>query len=284
MNTLEVYTTVNPYGKSDECAKLDIYETNEWFVLSDIAEIGRGYTFSAWIKSNSNGGLTVGESYHSTTTEWVRYKSTFIADDVDLNLIFGIPGTYYIYKPKLEAGTIATDWSPAPEDLDPTDALAETNSQIQRIYGNVAEFGIKADGIQMSVSKIEKSIGDLTDDVSTVKSTIADIKLESDNFTVAIKKLTDDGSNKVTTTSGVFDDIGLTIDNTYSPTQTQITPNGMTVYKKDADGDKEKVLEAVGNGVNATNLRAETYLIVGGRSRFENYGTDRTGCFWVGGS
>ena len=33
----------------------------------------------------------------------------------------------------------------------------------------------------------------------------------------------------------------------------------------------------------AVDLHASTYLMVGGRSRFENYGTDRTGCFWIGG-
>lgn len=43
------------------------------------------------------------------------------------------------------------------------------------------------------------------------------------------------------------------------------------------------MLSATGNGVNATNLHAKTYLIIGGRSRFENYGTNRTGCFWIGG-
>ena len=43
------------------------------------------------------------------------------------------------------------------------------------------------------------------------------------------------------------------------------------------------MLTANKDGVNATNLKAITYLIIGERSRFENYGTDRTGCFWIGG-
>ena len=52
----------------------------------------------------------------------------------------------------------------------------------------------------------------------------------------------------------------------------------MTVYKNGVT-----VLKANNTGVDAVNLHASTYLVVGNRSRFENYGTNRTGCFWIGG-
>lgn len=45
----------------------------------------------------------------------------------------------------------------------------------------------------------------------------------------------------------------------------------------------DTMLTANKDGVDAKNLRATTYLIIGNRSRFENYGDDRTGCFWIGG-
>ena len=61
-------------------------------------------------------------------------------------------------------------------------------------------------------------------------------------------------------------------------TSTTITENGMTVSKDDTD-----LLTANDKGVMAKDLNASTYLIIGGRSRFENYKTDRTGCFWIGG-
>jgi len=40
------------------------------------------------------------------------------------------------------------------------------------------------------------------------------------------------------------------------------------------------------DGVDAKDLHAKTYLIIGegeGRSRFEDYSPNRTGCFWIGG-
>jgi hypothetical protein len=50
----------------------------------------------------------------------------------------------------------------------------------------------------------------------------------------------------------------------------------MTVYRDDTP-----VLTANNVGVDAANLHATTYLIVGTYSRFEDYG-NRTGCFWIG--
>lgn len=46
----------------------------------------------------------------------------------------------------------------------------------------------------------------------------------------------------------------------------------------------EVVLTADNGGVEARNLHATTYLIIGGNSRFEDYNNgSRTGCFWIGG-
>ena len=50
--------------------------------------------------------------------------------------------------------------------------------------------------------------------------------------------------------------------------------------------DGNAVLTANNEGVQAVNLHATTYLIIGQYSRFEDYDKDgepRTGCFWIGG-
>lgn len=146
MNVLEMYTTENPYGKSDECAKLSIYDVAEWFVLSDIMSVGTVYTFNAWIKSDDVGSVTIGESYFTTSTGWTRYKATFTAYDVNLNLVFSTPGTYYIYHPQLEIGTVATDWTPAPEDL--TDEMN-------------ARFTVEADRVEAQFETLRDHITDL---------------------------------------------------------------------------------------------------------------------------
>ena len=61
---------------------------------------------------------------------------------------------------------------------------------------------------------------------------------------------------------------------------TIIDEDGMDVKYND-----EERLIANSEGVDAYNLHARTYLIVGANSRFEDYDKDgeaQTGCFWIG--
>lgn len=282
MNTLESYSG-DILGKEDVCAKFIIDDIDSPFLLSGIAKVGERYTLSFWAMSEASGSMTIGGKTYPTSTEWVKHESTFTADVIDLPIAFNTVGTYYIYQPQLEVGTMVTDWRPAPEDFSSVDDIKDTNERVQEIYESVSELTVKADGIQASVSSMASTMDGFTSEMEATKADIASMKLAADSMTVEIQKITNDGVEKVVTTTGTFDDEGLTVDKSDSPTKTQVTPDGMIVYKKDADGDQEEVLEATSEGVDATNLHAKTYLIIGGRSRFENYGTDRTGCFWIGG-
>jgi hypothetical protein len=103
--------------------------------------------------------------------------------------------------------------------------------------------------------------------------------ITSEDVKIEIESAMSSGTSRVVTNTGfTFDDTGLTVEKSGSEMKTQITEDGMTVYQ-----NNQSVLVANNTGVDAKNLRATTYLIIGGRSRFENYGTDRTGCFWIGG-
>lgn len=57
-----------------------------------------------------------------------------------------------------------------------------------------------------------------------------------------------------------------------------IDEDGMSIMK-----NSEEVLTADNTGVNAINLTAHQYLIIGKNSRFEDYQNKRTACFWIGG-
>ena len=102
--------------------------------------------------------------------------------------------------------------------------------------------------------------------------------MTADSVKLAIQSELENGVDKITTKTGfTFDDVGLTIDKTGTEMKTTITEDGMTVYR-----DNTAMLTANNVGVEATNLYARTYLIIGNNSRFEDYGSDRTGCFWIG--
>ena len=95
-------------------------------------------------------------------------------------------------------------------------------------------------------------------------------------------KVIEEGVDKVQTTTGYrLDADGLTISKSSEEMKNVIDNTGMYVKRGEDD-----ILVANHKGVDAVNLHAKTYLIIGegeGRSRFEDYGTNRTGCYWIGG-
>ena len=170
-------------------------------------------------------------------------------------------------------------WKKFTEDVD--EELNNLDQSIQYIRESVSKLAVDDNSIKASVSDLEKIVDSTTSEVLLAKEQIASVNMYSSELEVKIEKITNDGVTKIINTTGTFNEDGLEIDSTDSSTKTQVTPDGMTVYRKTSGGQTE-VLTATSDGVDATNLHAKTYLIIGGRSRFENYGTDRTGCFWIG--
>lgn len=179
MNTLEAYTTTGPFGKEVECAKLVVATTDEWFMLTDTTAAGQTYTFSTWVKADMAGGLFIRGQRASVSTEWTKVVLTFVADSTTLPLIFTLADTYYFYHPQLELGTIATDWTPSPEDTDTAvEALIELMNESIRmsITGpdgqsvmTQTENGWTFDITKVSDSKAREEILKLSDRVSDVE-------------------------------------------------------------------------------------------------------------------
>lgn len=122
-----------------------------------------------------------------------------------------------------------------------------------------------------SLDGVEQSLKELSEQVS--------LSLTSDQVNIAIEKKLTEGVETVKTSTGfTFDEEGLTVSKTGSEMSTQVTEDGVEVSRSGVS-----MLVANAQGVEAKNLNASTYLIVGGKARFERYGTDRIGCFWIGG-
>jgi hypothetical protein len=125
------------------------------------------------------------------------------------------------------------------------------------------------------VDKVNKQITLLASETAK----LAEVKVTPEDVTIAIQQALEDGADKVTTETGFkFDADGLNITKSGSEMSTQITEDGMRVYR-----DNTEVLSVNNRGVDAANLHATTYLIIGKNSRFEDYKSNRTACFWIGG-
>ena len=93
------------------------------------------------------------------------------------------------------------------------------------------------------------------------------------------------GHSVTTQTGYTFNQDGLTIYKSGEDIKNLLDNKGMSVSRIVGSAE-EAILTADTNGVDAINLTARQYLIVGNNSRFENYdsGTDshRTACFYIG--
>lgn len=149
----------------------------------------------------------------------------------------------------------------------------------------IAAINVNTESISATVETLKQDTQDALDtigeDVASVKSKVETV-VTAEAVNIAIQEEISKGVDKVTTATGfTFDNEGLTVSKSDSEIKTQITEDGMSVYK-----NEEEVLTANNEGVKAANLHATTYLIIGNYSRFEDYtntaGEARTGCFWIG--
>ena len=130
--------------------------------------------------------------------------------------------------------------------------------------------------------RLTQSIADVSNSVADLSSKV-EMKLDAEAVRVEIEKEISDGVDRVVTKTGyVFNEDGLSISKEGEEIKNKLDNTGMYVKKQD-----DEILTANKDGVKAKDLHAKTFLIIGddnGRSRFEDYGADRTACFWIGGN
>lgn len=151
----------------------------------------------------------------------------------------------------------------------------KANSEILLVASATSQLN---EDINTNNNSTADSLKDINESIAELKNTV-DTKITPEEVSIQIKEEISNGVNKVETATGfTFDDVGLTVSKSNSEMTTTITEDGMTVYKQNTE-----VLVANNEGVKAKDLHADTYLIIGNNSRFEDYGSNRTGCFWIGG-
>ena len=123
--------------------------------------------------SASASGLTfkvypfVGTSYKGSIILAPNVPYTFNADvtsfKVEINGAAGNVENISNYKIQLEYGTIATDWSPAPEDIATTAALASLDSKVTSIDGKVTANSASITNLSGKVTAVENGLATKAD-------------------------------------------------------------------------------------------------------------------------
>lgn len=147
----------------------------------------------------------------------------------------------------------------------------------------VSSLQITTDGMTAAVENMSQVVSDAinstNDEIQTLTSRV-NAQLTAEDVQLQIQSSLSSEVSTVTTTTGfTFDENGLTISKTGSEMETAVDEDGMKIKRSGTE-----VLVANNEGVTAYNLHANTYLIIGQNSRFEDYDNNsRTGCFWIGG-
>lgn len=199
-----------------------------------------------------------------------------------------------IRKPKLEIGGLATDWTPAPNDIeeDVAEEFEITYTKIEQNAENItltasrtdsneqaiSSLQVNADSINASVQEVTTTIDAITGELNTLTNKVeASMSSEDIKFLIS-SEVANSSVGKVTTETGfTFDKNGLTINKSDSEMSTLVDEDGLTIYK-----NNDVMLDVNNQGVDAQNVSVKTYLIIGTNSRMENYQGNRTAIFFIG--
>lgn len=162
------------------------------------------------------------------------------------------------------------------------EGLRVSVSQVQTEQGEttrkISELQVTADGLSSDVSKQSKEMENIRTDMTSIQQSADEISLK-------VQDIRDNGVSKVTNEFGLtINESDVTIHRSGSDMTNSLNETGMYVVRNKGQSNEQVMLEANADGVKATDVTVNNYLIIG-HARFEKYtrGSDaeRTACFWV---
>lgn len=248
-----------------------VRENPFWSMREDVATLLQsaldavgGMTINPFVCADWMGNylLEIGDKI-ALETEDGGYITAFLLDDV---IVFD--------------GTLSdtTQWVYDKSDDETASNPTSLGEVLKQTFARVDKQNGQIELVAKNSESNAKSIDGLSNEVETLSKEVA-LKVNANDVQITVRRELDNGVSKVETETGfTFDDSGLHIEKTGSEMKSTLDEAGLVVSRSNTE-----VLTAKNDGVNALNITVRQYLIVGGRSRFENYGDNRTGCFWIEG-
>lgn len=232
-----------------------IIDTHREDFMDGICDALMGLSFELYeLESFGIGYLNFGDFFSIKTADGVEHKTLMLCDDFQITQ--GVNEESKLEEP--EATT--TDYSAASE-TDKT--LRKTILRVDKQDNKITALVSKTDAMEAGLAEVTKKAELIIDPESV------DIKI-----TEAIS-----GIDSIETSTGyTFDKDGLNIHKDGEEMHNTLDNTGMYVRR-----NNDNVLVANNDGVNAINLTARQYLIIGNNARFEDYANGRTACFYIGG-
>lgn len=264
------------------------------YARTDSAERVRIILFNRRQDSNK-GHNDLSNAIFELTSEWKRYSVTFTVTEGMLSKETGI--TYFGYEtdastedgkfvyfscPKLELGNIATDWTPAPEDVDEGINNAQSSADKANSNANNAQQG--ANNAQDTANKADAKANQAKADSAAANTAAQIAKKQADAAQAKSDEANKIASGAVATISPIAqvviaDDQGLKILNSKKNTSyAQVQSTGLFVF---VENEQRAVFGATSK---VENLAVQDYLMFGSHraeTKIEN-GEEGTAFFHIG--
>lgn len=223
--------------------------------MDGVCEALFGLSFELYeLESFGIGYLNFGDFFSIKTADGVEHRALMLCDD--LQITQGVTETSKLEEPKVTA----TDYS----------AASETDKTLRKTILRVDKQDNKISALVETTDKMASDLAEVTKKTELI--------IDSDSVDIKISEAIAGIDSIETSTGYTFDKDGLNIHKSGEEMHNTLNNKGMYVRKNDTD-----ILTADSDGVNAINLTARKYLIIGNNARFEDYSNNRTACFWIGG-
>ena len=230
-----------------------IIDTHREDFMDGVCDALFGLSFELYeLESFGIGYINFGEFFSIKTADGVEHKVLMLCDDLQIDQ--GVKEESKLEEPEITA----TDYS----------AASETDKTLKKTILRVDKQDNKISALVSRTEAAEGGIAELKAQV-TISPTDVDIKISK-----AISEI----DSVETSTGYTFNKDGLNIHKDGEDMHNTLNNKGMYVRR-----NSEDILVADSDGVNAINLTARKYLIVGNNARFEDYQYGRTACFYIGG-
>ena len=222
-------------AKNDHCYTVPVSaERNTKYTISGSITTPNGcYISVAFYDENGKFISRPIGAYSATEASW-KYVFTSPANAVTMRSSFPV---IFKGKIKLEKGTKPTDWSPAPEDLQPAGDYATNSSVTQTansIKAQVTEVSKTANGAMSKATTVEQTANGLSSKITeqgkTLNATVKTAKeakstADSNKQTISqVKTTADSAVNRVSSLEQNLDGFKSTVAKTYQ------TKDGMSAY------------------------------------------------------
>ncbi|COI16750.1 PblB [Streptococcus pneumoniae] len=250
---------------------------NSLLQLPDKQTIGKQVTVSFWAKasvdnanfhSEPHGGANEFNTKLSTT--WTRYSYTISSFSGTIYFMAVDAGTtYYLDDIKLELGNVATDWTPAPEDMSSATAKAQLTADQATL--SINNYKTDADG------RISKAQADIITNANAITQKVSqsDYNTKTGELTTSVSKA-QQTADTATQTIGTYKESN---DKRVAAAETNITANAdaikLTASKTELNQATGKLsgdistLQQRADGFEATVTKVNN-LAVGGRNLLLN--------------